>query len=72
MSDTVTTPDFSVIYKGLTNRQIDEAQEAEPCPHGTTRGNCGSSMCVVWTVDELNADRDPADAPIDHDAIPFP
>lgn len=55
-------------YRGLTNHQIDEKQKEEPCPHGTTRGCCGSSMCMVWTVEELNADG----ANIDPDAIPFP
>lgn len=61
--------DLANKYLGLTNQQIVDAQKQEPCAHGTTRGNCGSSMCVVWEIEELNAD---CDLDIDPDAIPFP
>ena len=58
-------------YRGLTHRQIEDVIKAEPCAHGKTKGTCGSSMCAVWTIEELNADN-PEDRQIDPDAIPFP
>lgn len=64
--------DFSKIYRGLTNQQIVDAQKAESCPHGTIRGKCNSSMCVVWEIDELNEEEMNGGKIIDPDAIPFP
>lgn len=63
--------DYATLYAGLTNKQIENAQLAEPCAHGATRGTCGSSMCHVWTIDELNDEREP-DEQLDPNDIPFP
>lgn len=68
---TYQVPDYSVLYKGMTNREIEIESGKETCCHDHPRIECPSSMCHVWTVEELNADRDPEDQ-IDPEAIPFP
>jgi hypothetical protein len=62
--------DFSILYAGLTQREIENAQKREMCAHGKARGDCQSSMCAVWTIEELNADN--TELQIDPDSIPFP
>lgn len=68
---TETAIPFEVQYAGFTHQQIEDAQFREICAHGTTRACCGSSMCAVWTISELNDDLEPENQ-IDPNAIPYP
>lgn len=36
---------------------ITEADRGKPCPHGDTYGSCPSSMCYIWTIEEVFEDN---------------
>ena len=36
---------------------ITEAYRGKPCPHGDTYGSCCSSMCYIWTLEEVFEDK---------------